>query len=312
MTPPFLAVTLNPAIDRTVEVDKLRLGEVVRGRLVYVEPAGKGVNVSHSLSALGGSVVCTGFVGRGEAAFFNRGFKDTSVRPDFVRVQGATRVSVTILDRARDQETHITEQGFEVTTRDTKRLIAKVRDLASPEAWVLLNGRPAPGFGVEAYRDLLSAVRETGACVAVDTSGDYLQAAAEIGADFLKPNEEELAQLVGRKPRGTTAVVDAARGLTGSISRIVVSLGGRGAICVTRRKAWRARERRRASVVHTVGAGDALTSGFVFALAEGMSSPEALRLAVACGGACVRSPRAALRTRDEIETVLPNVEVHQL
>jgi len=310
--PGFVTVTLNPAIDRTVEVDDLRLGEVVRGRLVYLEPAGKGVNAAHTLAALGHDAVCTGFVGRMEAPMFSRGFAGTRVRPDFVRVPGVTRVSITLLDLRRNQETHLTEQGFEVSAADIRRLRRKVLALVRPGRWVLMNGRPAPGFGVRPYTDLLLAVKHAGARLAVDTSGEYLRAAVEAGPEFVKPNADELSELIGRPLRSLPAVVRGARSLTRAVGCVVVSLGKRGAVCVTARAAWTARERRRAAVVHTVGCGDSLFAGFAAALAEDHSPAAALRFAVACGGACVRTPRASLRTRDEAETVLPGVELRRL
>jgi len=240
---------------------------------------------------------------------FKRCFKGTNVRPDLVVVRGVTRHSVTVLDLARDQETHLTEQGFEVNARNIRSLREKAVALARPGAWVLLNGRPAPGFSVEAYHDLLTALKATGARLAVDTSGECLRAAVEAGPDFIKPNDEELSELVGRPLRSLPAVIEAARELARTVRYVVVSLGSRGAVCVTRRGAWQARERGRARVVHTVGCGDALAAGFAAGLAEGARAPAALRLAVACGGACVRSPRAALRSRDEVEPLLSRVKV---
>jgi 1-phosphofructokinase len=310
--PRFVAVALNPAVDRTVEVERFDLGAVVRGRLVFLEAAGKGVNAAHTLAALGHSVTCAGFVGRAEAAMFRQSFAGTLVRPDFVTVRGFSRQSVTILDRSRNQETHLTEQGFEVSEADARRLFRRVLALARPGRWVMLNGRPAPGFALERYAELLLAVKASGARMAVDTSGAFLRAAVQAGPDFIKPNEEELSEFEGRPLRGLAAVVRAARRLTDRVRCVVVSLGRRGAVAVTADAAWAASERGRVRVVHTVGSGDALASGFAAGLAEGLDVPDALRLAVACGGACVRSPRAALRARAEAEAVLPRVAVRRL
>jgi len=307
--PDIIVVTLNPAIDRTVEVDQMRLGGVVRCRLTLVEPAGKGINVALDLAALGCRAVAIGFVGRQEAAMFRRAFAGTPVQTDFTLVEGSTRVSLTILDRGASQETHLAEQGFEVSRQAARRLIAKTRALARPGAWVCFNGRPAPGFGLEAYAELLATAKAAGARLLVDTSGDYLPAALEAKPDFVKPNEEELAELAGRPLPTPRAVVRAARQVAQKAAHVVVSLGGRGALAVTPQGAWRAKERVRARVVHTVGCGDALATGYLAGLASGLPAPEALRLGVACGGACARTPRAALRSMAEVEAVRPNVDV---
>ena len=308
----FVSVTLNPAIDRTMEVDDLRPGEVVRGRLLLHEAAGKGVNVAHDLAALGRHVRVTGFVGRGEAAFFRRALSAAGALMDFVMVNGLTRESLTVLDRKRGQETHLTEQGFEVTRGNAAALIRKTVRCLDEKTWAVAAGRPAPGFGPDDYERLLRAVKGTGARLAADTSGPCLPVAVEAGADFIKPNEDELSELVGRPLRTRAAVLRAARSLTSKARYVLVSLGAKGAVCVTRRGAWRAWERVRVRVAHTVGCGDAVTAGFAAGLSEGRGAPDALRLAVACGGACARSMRAALRSRGEVEAVWPGVRVERL
>ena len=308
----FVSVTLNPAIDRTMEVDELRLGEVVRGRLLLHEPAGKGVNVALDLAALGHDVRATGFVGRHESALFRSGLAAMGVRMDFVLVTGRTRESLTILDRKRDQETHLTEQGFEVSPRNVASLIRKTTDAAGAGTWVVAVGRPGPGFDVGDYARLLERAKAAGAQVAADTSGRFLPAAVELAPDFIKPNDEELSELVGRPLRSEAAVLRAAKDLAARIRYVVVSLGPKGALCVTRRGAWHAKERGRVKVAHTVGCGDAVASGFVAGIPEGRRPPEALRLAVACGGACARTLLAALRSREEAEAVLPRVEVRRV
>lgn len=308
----FVSVTLNPAIDRTMEVDELRPGEVVRGRLLLHEPAGKGVNVALDLAALGHDVRATGFVGRHEAALFRSGLAARGVTMDFTLVDGRTRESLTILDRKRDQETHLTEQGFEVSRRNVNALIRKTAAGARAGAWIVAVGRPAPGFDVDDYARLIETAKATGAPVAVDTSGRFLPVAVECAPDFVKPNDEELSELVGRPLRSEAAVLRAAKDLAARIRHVVVSLGAKGALCVTRRGAWHAKERGRVKVVHTVGCGDAVASGFVAGVAEGKRPAEALRLAVACGGACARTLLAALRSRQEAEAVLPGVTVRRV
>ena len=79
-----------------------------------------------------------------------------------------------------------------------------MRELVGMGAWVMLSGRPAPGFEVEDFRALLSDLRRRGARIAVDSSGEFLQAAAAGGVNVLKPNAEELSELVGRDVAGSS------------------------------------------------------------------------------------------------------------
>ena len=93
---------------------------------------------------------------------------------------------------------------------------------------------------------------------------------------------------------------------------VLASLGERGAVLMTHRGAWHARETRRANVVHTVGCGDALLAGFLSARAKGKAEPEALRFGVACGSACVRTRYACVRSSAEATRVLRKVVVTEL
>lgn len=84
----ILTITLNPALDLTVELPTLRLGEVNRGEALHVHAAGKGLNVAQVLADLGHQIRVSGFLGqansdRFEALFRQRGFDD-----GFVRVPG--------------------------------------------------------------------------------------------------------------------------------------------------------------------------------------------------------------------------------
>ena len=313
MTPParFISVTLNPAIDRTVALEELRLGEVVRGRLTYLEPAGKGVNVARTLAALGHDVTCTGFIGRGEAAWFARSLAEAGAGSALVHVAGVTRENLTYLERS-GRETHIVEAGFEVRPSDVRRLRTRLAALLRPGDWVLLTGRPAPGFLPSDFRALVADLRERGAQVAVDSSGEFLQAAVEEAPEVIKPNREEPLSSSVRSCGARSDVVRAARGLAEKIRYVVVSLGAEGALGVTSEGAWHAQERPRVPAVSTVGGGDALLAGFTAGLAEGKGPVEALRLAVACGGRLRPPHRGRPACARRAEEVLGRVVVSRV
>ena len=60
----IITVTMNPAIDRTLEIDSLVRGGLNRiGRVEY-DAGGKGINVSRTIRELGGKTIATGFFGR--------------------------------------------------------------------------------------------------------------------------------------------------------------------------------------------------------------------------------------------------------
>ena len=312
----LIAVCLHPVIDRTFEVPCLDLGGVVRGRQVMVEAAGKGVNVAHTLAALGMDVLATGFLGRRDTASFEVSFDATRVTARFVRVAARTRESLTLVEKEAGRDTHILDSPMKVRREELDRFRKLAQRSVKPGDWVIFSGSCPAGVRQSDFISLIRAAAAGGGRVCVDTAGGMLRAAMKTRPWLIKPNLEELSDLVGRKLATRAEALVAARSLL-KLKRcgmLLASLGEDGAILVTPEGAWHARETRRATktVVHTVGCGDALLAGFLAAHAAGKSLMEALRYGVACGSACVRTPYASIRSPREVTGVLPKVSLTPL
>ena len=98
MSAAVLTVTLNPALDQTITLDRLRLGEVHRARSVRIDAAGKGVNVASCLADWGVATAVTGVLGAGNATAFDALFAAKRIADGFVRRPGDTRINVKLLD----------------------------------------------------------------------------------------------------------------------------------------------------------------------------------------------------------------------
>ena len=57
-------VTLNPALDKTVEIPSLTVDSVNRITTMRTDPGGKGINVSKVIDKLGGKSIAIGILGR--------------------------------------------------------------------------------------------------------------------------------------------------------------------------------------------------------------------------------------------------------
>jgi 1-phosphofructokinase len=308
----FVVVGLHPAIDRTLEISRFTAGGMIRGRVLMVEAAGKGANLVHSLSNFGHRLVATGFVGRQDEAFFLSSFREDRVRAEFVPVEGPTRENITIIERDFRRDTHLVAGKLRVGRADVSRLRKIIAGEVAEGRWVVFSGSRPEGLRLSDYARLLSLCRKGGAKLCVDASGPMLRVALKARPWILKPNLDELSELVGRRLSCLNEVHEAAVRLTEWCEHVLVSLGRNGALLVSRQGAWRARESRRISAVHTVGCGDALLAGFLSACACGKALPEATRFAVACGSACVSSYRACLLSEDEAKRFLPGVRVVEL
>jgi 1-phosphofructokinase family hexose kinase len=312
----FIVVGLHPSIDRTLEIPRFAAGGVIRARVVMVEAAGKGVNVAHSLSNFGHPVSATGFIARRDEKLFLSSFgaprSGGRVRTDFVRVEGATRENVTIIERDAQRDTHILAGELRVRPADVARLRKIIAREVAAGDWAVFSGSRPGGMRIPDYARLLALCSENGAKLCVDARGPMLRAALQRKPWLIKPNLDELAEWTGRRPSGIPETLQAARPLLARCEHLLISLGPDGALLVSRAGAWRARETRRAAVLHTVGCGDALLAGFLSACAAGKPPPEATRFAVACGSACVRSYRACLRSPAEALRFVPRVKLTEL
>lgn len=263
----IITVTPNPSLDRTYHVDEFRLGELHRANHVGVEASGKGVNVSRVLAALGVPTVAVipvgGRAGHDLAALLGA----TGLPCRAVRVAGAARVNVTVIEPG-GRTTKVNEPGEPLTAAELDELVRQARTAAVEHeaAWVACCGSLPPGAGPELVARLVDAAHAAGARAAVDTSGAALPAALAAGADLVKPNREELAELAGRPLPGLADVAAAAREIAAGGVTVLASAGSDGAVLVAGpRSLWAAAPPIRP--VNTTGAGDTLLAGYLAGLA---------------------------------------------
>lgn len=298
-------MTTNPSIDRTIEVDKLAIGSVNRGKLTSVDPGGKGVNVSRALAAFGAdthAVVVCGDLG-GE--WFAKKLNDANIIHDVITVDGITRSNVT-LKEGSGSVTKINEPGFELTAEIIDDLKRTLNHLNLKGSWVVLAGRLNPGADVNTYRDLAQFVRERGALVAIDGSGPEFRAAMSVKPDLIKPNQFELAELVGRPLKTISDVIAAAREvIAGGVQQVLCSLGKDGAILITAAEVMHC-EPEQIAIGTPVGAGDILLAIYL----GGGAKPEGLKSAIAWSAASVPLPGTAIPTPAQAAAV--GVKVNEI
>lgn len=303
-----VTVTLNPAIDQTLTIPDFAAGQVNRVAQAVAHPGGKGVNVAACLADNGRSVAVTGFLGQDNAGLFEALFAQKRMRDCFVRVPGSTRTGIKITDPAQQQTTDINFPGLTPNPGDREALLMQLATL--PTAWAVLSGSIPPGLDAAIYHDLIALLKQQGRRVVLDTSGDALRHALDAAPAIVKPNRQELEQLVGRALDTTAAIVAAARTLIErGVELVVVSLGSDGALFISRDEVVTARPPQ-ITVASTVGAGDAMVAGIVAAQLDGLSLAECARLATAFSlsaiselgtGLSSQTPVAALREQVVVE-----------
>jgi 1-phosphofructokinase len=305
-------VTLNPAIDQTVSIPNFRAGQVNRVASAQSDPGGKGVNVASFLADFGLSVSVTGFLGEENTRLFERLFAQKEIEDRFVRIAGSTRTGIKIIDEANQETTDINFPGQAPTAENVTALFEIVEALVAGCAWFVMSGSIPAGCPTDIYAKLVRLVKNQGRAVALDTSGEALRRALSAGPSLVKPNREELQELVGRPISTQTEMIVAARSLLAQgIETVVVSMGAEGAIFVQAGEALLARPPR-VAVKSTVGAGDAMVSGTVAGKVRGASLAECARLATAFSLSAISQVGSGLPSLDAVEAFKSQVTIKEL
>lgn len=295
-----VTVTLNAAIDQTLQIPNFAAGTVNRVQSTRERPGGKGVNVAAALADYGKPVAATGFLGRDNVESFEAMFATRRIEDHFVRIAGQTRTGIKITDPVRMETTDINFPGAIPRRADLTALTHALDRLAAPGRWFALSGSLPPGQDPRTYARLIARLRKIGARTMLDTSGEPLGMAVQARPDIIKPNLHELEMLVGHKPSSVTAAARAARLLLGlGIELVVISMGEKGACFVNGEQSIVALPPR-VEVRSTVGAGDAMVAGILLAVLEGRSLEEMARIATAFSLEVVTRGESGLGSRTAI------------
>ncbi len=286
----IVTVTPNPSLDRTLEVEALVRGEVVRAYAHRSDPGGKGVNVSRALVANGHASRAVLPLGGPDGELLASLLEGLGIEVAAVPIVDAVRSNVTVVE-PDGTVTKLNAPGPKLSDAEVEALLERAVAAADGAEWVVASGSLAPGTPDDLYARLADAVRPVGARMAVDTSGPALERVLAAGSHVLKPNEEELSEVTGVVPETLGDVVVAANELRSKgVGTVLVSLGPSGAVLVGEGEALHAES----DVIvprSTVGAGDALLAGFLAAGGEGR---EALAEGVAWGAAACVLPGTAV------------------
>jgi len=308
----IITVTLNPAIDRVIEVESFSVGEHQVGRERLRQAAGKGVNVSRTLARMELPSVATGFLGTQSVPEYINVFADRRITNAFVMLPGQTRENFTITDLRSRRETHIRSEGLPVDAWGLARLTRTLERLVEPGTTVIFSGSLPPGVLPGHLAALVQGCLSRGARVAVDTNGPALSAVADLPLWVVKPNAKELADLLGSPTKEHEQLADT-RKLASRFEHVLLSLGARGAYLVTDGIAlYGVLELAAEEVVSTVGCGDVFLAAYIAGLVQGLEPRDAFAGALAFGAACATVLDPAGAQAEVAAALLGRVEIQEV
>lgn len=273
--------TITPSLDYTTYLPTFESGHLNRTDTVYYYPGGKGINVSRVLRRLGLDTIAIAYAGGFTGEYIQQFLSGEGITTDFIDTKEITRINVKIKSGV---ETELNGPGPVITPEQQEQLLEKVAVMQSGD-WFILAGSLPESIPASFFKKLAQICRDNNVRFVLDTSGPALKELVGMHPFLIKPNTQELGELFNTEIKSKQEAFHFAKKLVAKgVEHVVVSMGGDGALLVTKNEALVA-EAPRGTVVNTVGAGDSLVSGFVASFDTDGDAVEAFRYGVASGSA---------------------------
>lgn len=305
-------VTLNPALDKTIYIDRLLPNDTNRITKIETDAGGKGLNASRVLKELGTETVALGFLGGRTGRQIENELRLEDVPTDFVPIAGETRTNISVQEMSGSPPTMLNEPGPTISEEELGQLRQRVRDAASRSEYILFGGSPAPGVPKDIYCELGGIARGCGARIILDSDGEPMVRGMECRPFMIKPNRDEVRRLVGIDIKGQDDAVSALGMLWDKgIELVVISMGAKGAIAGTDGGVWHVVPPD-IKPVSTIGSGDSMVAGIAHILAQGGGLDEALRWGTAAGAATAMTDGTEICNRAQVLELLDQVVIRQI
>ncbi|ELA09709.1 1-phosphofructokinase [Moraxella macacae 0408225] len=307
-----LCITLNPALDVTLSLDKLHIGAVNRTTQNQTDPAGKGINVACVLSQLGHDVVVTGFLGQGNRQIFDDKFNKLKLDNQFIYVNGDTRQNIKLAEK-NGQMTDINSKGFLVDKTAKSELFDRIASLATTCEFVVLSGSLPQGFDLLDFDRLIKLILSLNPKLVIDTSGDALKVATNNSPFMIKPNLAELHDAFGIDVEDLKAEVALFDRLHSDITHIVISKGEDGVNWLQKSKhKILIANAPKVAIKSTVGAGDTMVAGMVHGFLQGYDDKTILQNSVALASHAVTMIGFDVANKKDQERLVSQTTVNEI
>ncbi|WP_165460966.1 6-phosphofructokinase II [Atlantibacter sp.] len=301
---PVYTLTLAPSLDSATVTPQIYPEGKLRCTAPVFEPGGGGINVARAITHLGGNATALYPAGGATGEHLTALLQEENVTVDALVTHDWTRQNLHVHVETSGEQYRFVMPGAHLKQEEFRQLQEKVLALESG-ALLVISGSLPPGVSLDDFTHLIKRAQEHGLRCIIDSSGEALNAALETGGiELVKPNQKELAALVGRDLNQPDDVRRAAQELvnSGKAKRVVVSLGPQGALGVD--------ETDCVQVVpppvksqSTVGAGDSMVGAMTLKLAQNATLLDMVRYGVAAGSAATLNQGTRLCSHENTEKI---------
>ena len=269
----IVTVGICPCWDIICRVEGISWGDHKPMASQRCVPAGKAMNISRALAWMGSKSTAAGLWGRGDYEQMREALGDLRGHIDIcmTQVEGQTRRNVTIVDTHNAREMHLRAESDLAGTKSLRLLADDLGRFVGEQSVCVFAGAMPQGELLDDAIVMIDKLRKRGVGIIADTSGVALKRIVDLGdIKIIKPNVEELSELVGYSVADSTeAIAVAAGGLCDRVRTVLVSRGRNGALVIGADRVLNGVVKtEQDAAVSTVGCGDYLLAGFIGGLSD--------------------------------------------
>ena len=297
----IITITFNPAIDKSTTVEKLMPDKKLNCELPVYEPGGGGINVARAIKKLGGEATAVYLAGGYSGIKFTELLSDESIETIVTKTQNDTRENLVVVETSTNKQFRFGMPGLQVNEQEWQACLQSIEDINDVD-FIVASGSLPEGIPTDIFARIALIAQKKKAKYIVDTTGEALIKAVEVGVYLIKPNLGELSALVGVEELNIESVGKVAKRLIekGKCEALAVSMGADGAMLVTK-DSMVAIKPPKVERKSTVGAGDSMVAGIVLSLSKNKSLVESVQFGVACGTAATMNEGSELCRKEDAE-----------
>ncbi len=300
----IVTLTVNPALDKSTRVDRLRPKSKLRCENPVYEAGGGGINISRAIKILGGNSLAMYAAGGPAGETIHDLLAEDGIEQHRIDVKNPTRVNFMVMEKSTNHQYRFGMPGTALEAGEQEAIMEAIENLSGDVEYIVGSGSLPPGVPSDFYGSIVQLAKKRNIKCLIDTSGEALVHAAKKGPCIMKPNLGELSILAGKDELSGLEQEEIARKIIheSKVEMLIVSMGARGAMLATKDRIEYVIP---PTVMQqsTVGAGDSMVAGLLYALSRGEDILDAVKWGVAAGTAATMTPGTELCRKDDVEKI---------
>jgi 6-phosphofructokinase 2 len=300
----IVTLTINPALDKSVKIDGIVPDHKLKCHSVNYQPGGGGINITRVLNRLGVTSFAVFPYGGNSGMSLNELLIKENIKPESIPIKAWTRENLSVIETNTGLQYRFGMPGNILSDSELIEIEAALEKLLEENDLFVLSGSIAKEMPIDYYVKLIRRLADKNIKVVLDTSGPALNEALKENIYLIKPNQRELAQLAGKDFLSREEQEKFALEIIKSqkVMYVVVSLGARGAF-IASNDGITYQTTPSVSVKSTIGAGDSMVAGLIYAIQNNCSAELMLKWGVACGVAATMNEGTGLANKENIDKV---------